>query len=93
MTFEITIQRPSWPSTQKQIVYAADKAEALKHPLRVKGSRVVEVVKCHGSAHDNPHIDHCLLCAPRWGWLVSRRPSHHLEGCACSRCTRGRVLL
>lgn len=24
---------------------------------------------CEGSAHANPHIDNCLSCAPRWGFL------------------------
>lgn len=24
---------------------------------------------CHGSAHSNPHIDNCSICAPRWGWV------------------------
>lgn len=24
---------------------------------------------CTGSAHKNPHIDNCGVCAPRWGWV------------------------
>jgi len=24
---------------------------------------------CFGEAHSNIFIDHCLACAPRWGWL------------------------
>jgi hypothetical protein len=28
----------------------------------------VELVPCPGEAHSNPFIDHCMLCAPRWGW-------------------------
>jgi hypothetical protein len=22
---------------------------------------------CEGEAHANPHIDHCMMCAPWWG--------------------------
>jgi hypothetical protein len=25
------------------------------------------LTKCEGEAHGNPHIDHCGVCAPRWG--------------------------
>lgn len=25
------------------------------------------LVPCDGDAHENPFIDHCGLCAPRWG--------------------------
>jgi hypothetical protein len=34
-----------------------------------KHAKVVttELVPCTGEAHSNPHIDHCMLCAPRWG--------------------------
>ena len=28
----------------------------------------IDLIKCHGEAHSNPFIDHCMLCAPRWGW-------------------------
>ncbi len=33
-----------------------------------KGYRELGYVPCDGAAHDNPHIDNCLRCAPRWGW-------------------------
>lgn len=23
---------------------------------------------CTGEAHNNPYIDNCGVCAPRWGW-------------------------
>lgn len=29
------------------------------------------LVKCPGEAHENPHIDNCMLCAPRWGQMMS----------------------
>ena len=30
----------------------------------------IEALKpCTGDAHSNPHIDHCMTCAPGWGWL------------------------
>lgn len=25
------------------------------------------IIDCPGSAHDNAYVDHCMLCAPRWG--------------------------
>lgn len=25
--------------------------------------------KCTGEAHSNPHIDHCGVCMPNWGWV------------------------
>lgn len=24
---------------------------------------------CNGEAHRNPHIDNCMVCMPRWGWV------------------------
>ena len=35
------------------------------------GKRIVDIklVPCPGEAHSNPWIDHCMLCAPRWGWI------------------------
>jgi hypothetical protein len=39
-------------------------------------THMVELIKCNGEAHSNPHIDHCMICAPRWGWrevMVERR--------------------
>lgn len=32
--------------------------------IDVKPSR-----KCNGEAHGNPHVDHCGVCMPRWGWI------------------------
>lgn len=26
-----------------------------------------ELIPCTGEAHSNPYIDHCMMCAPRWG--------------------------
>lgn len=31
-------------------------------------------VPCPGSAHSNPFIDNCGLCAPAWGELVELAP-------------------
>ena len=25
------------------------------------------LIECTGEAHSNPYIDHCMMCAPRWG--------------------------
>jgi len=31
-------------------------------------------VPCPGAAHLNPHVDHCLVCAPRWGIVDELAP-------------------
>lgn len=41
------------------------------------------LVPCQGEAHRNAHIDHCMLCAPRWGVVMvpmkgDPRPSIHM---------------
>jgi hypothetical protein len=30
--------------------------------------QVEPLAACPGMAHSNPHVDNCLICAPRWGW-------------------------
>ena len=30
-----------------------------------------KLVPCDGEAHENPHIDNCSQCAPRWGWVMA----------------------
>jgi hypothetical protein len=38
-------------------------------PANVKPARAgYTLVRCTGEAHNNPHIDNCGQCAPRWGW-------------------------
>ena len=27
--------------------------------------------RCHGEAHNNPNIDHCMSCMPRWGIVMT----------------------
>ncbi len=27
-------------------------------------------IECDGEAHSNPHIDHCMMCAPNWGRIA-----------------------
>jgi hypothetical protein len=34
-----------------------------------KPVRTIET-PCTGDAHKNPHIDHCMVCMPRWGVVV-----------------------
>ncbi len=38
-----------------------------------------KLMECDGEAHSNPYIDHCLRCAPRWGWIEvpSTQPQSH----------------
>lgn len=31
------------------------------------------LVECHGEAHRNPYIDHCMICAPRWGLVEVKK--------------------
>jgi len=50
------------------IVEADTKELAKKYKNRVARTKVIEVVKCNGEAHRNPHIDNCMMCMPRWGW-------------------------
>lgn len=33
------------------------------------------LVECPGEAHSNPFIDNCMLCAPRWGQMMSYKPT------------------
>jgi len=40
-----------------------------------------KLVQCDGEAHDNPHIDNCMQCAPRWGWVMVPESSTHLDWC------------
>lgn len=43
---------------------------ALKWPPKPQPARKgYRLVECDGEAHSNPHIDNCLRCAPRWGWI------------------------
>jgi hypothetical protein len=28
---------------------------------------ILPITKCNGEAHSNANIDHCMVCAPRWG--------------------------
>lgn len=36
--------------------------------------KLIGLVPCTGEAHSNPHIDNCMLCAPRWGQMLSYAP-------------------
>jgi hypothetical protein len=33
------------------------------------GKVATRLVPCPGEAHRNAYIDHCMGCAPRWGWV------------------------
>lgn len=32
-------------------------------------ARLPKLERCNGEAHSNAYIDHCSVCAPRWGWV------------------------
>jgi hypothetical protein len=34
--------------------------------VRYRGKNF-RIVECHGEAHSNPFIDHCMVCLPYWG--------------------------
>lgn len=38
-----------------------------------KGTRrhLRKVIRCTGEAHSNGHIDHCAMCMPYWGVIVT----------------------
>ncbi len=43
--------------------------------VRAEQDLLTEIFKlvfqeCTGEAHGNPHIDHCMVCMPRWGKVV-----------------------
>lgn len=41
--------------------------------IMILAKRGIEPLRqCEGDAHSNPHIDNCMRCAPRWGWLGSK---------------------
>ena len=33
------------------------------------------MLPCTGDAHSNPHIDNCMICAPRWGEVPEYAPT------------------
>lgn len=41
------------------------------------------LVPCNGEAHSNPYIDNCMVCAPRWGTMMSYKPI------PLAACTKG----
>ncbi len=50
-----------------RVLAAADPDSKLTQLLQSHG--IVPLEACDGSAHSNSHIDHCMRCAPRWGWV------------------------
>jgi hypothetical protein len=35
----------------------------------IERAQLTKLAPCRGEAHSNPHIDNCLTCAPRWGFV------------------------
>jgi hypothetical protein len=62
------------------------KALARKVAGILRAHFVVAERPCRGEAHSNPHIDHCSICAPRWGVVEYLTPAEDRED------TRGRTL-
>lgn len=42
---------------------------AIKIRRRLEINGLPMFAPCQGEAHSNAHIDHCSLCAPRWGFV------------------------
>lgn len=56
----------------REIAAGADSdpsAAILKIRDKLREAGIPDLKQCDGEAHRNPYIDHCGLCAPRWGWI------------------------
>jgi hypothetical protein len=49
-------------------IATVEKPEVLLQALFTEAG-IVPLERCQGEAHSNAHIDHCLSCAPRWGYV------------------------
>jgi hypothetical protein len=49
-----------------------------KFPLYVRKPTGRDI-PCPGEAHSNAHIDHCMLCLPRWGVIAEVEPLLNAE--------------
>lgn len=47
---------------------------ASNEPKEYQRQKTGRLVRCPGEAHSNAHIDHCGICAPRWGWVDELAP-------------------
>ncbi len=43
-------------------------------PLEYVQKKTGKMIPCDGEAHSNPHIDHCMVCMPRWGEVEELAP-------------------
>jgi hypothetical protein len=46
---------------------AIDTLNRIENKLNDAGLILLEL--CNGEAHTNPHIDYCMRCAPRFGYI------------------------
>ena len=51
--------------------------DLLEHYLH--GQDISVVKECTGEAHNNPHIDNCMICMPRWGIILDESLAHYLD--------------
>lgn len=64
-------------ATEEEARAAADRIEATPDADGIAPTCDVvrsgyRLIPCDGEAHTNPHIDNCLRCAPRWGWVETK---------------------
>lgn len=52
----------------RQALARRDDPEAIENFIQ-RQYGIDPLLPCRGEAHENPHVDHCMLCAPRWGWV------------------------
>jgi hypothetical protein len=55
----------------RKIRIVRDDGTEIREYQREKTGRLVP---CDGEAHKNPHIDNCMVCAPRWGEVEEMAP-------------------
>jgi hypothetical protein len=64
--------KTSKPRSKKPTIVTVLKTGAT-FPLYVRKPTGKDV-PCTGDAHSNPHIDHCMVCLPRWGVVAEVEP-------------------
>jgi hypothetical protein len=58
---------PGRDGQQARIAVVSKPEVALRELLMEAG--IPALAPCEGEAHSNAHIDNCLSCAPRWGYV------------------------
>jgi len=58
---------------QHNVVEGRETDEQLRGQVlgAIRGLGLACASRCHGEAHSNPNIDHCSVCMPRWGVIMT----------------------